>query len=398
MTFRALLAAIAGIAISVVIVVKVMGMKGPPVADNPNMVMTQPVLKSPVPLKSGPQPEVLVSEFEWQFGSMALGETRSHDFIFTNRGKGPLTIKMGETTCQCTYGDLKAGEQRVIPPGSSETIKLTWKPTGATDYFSKGAEILTDDPKQPSINLRVTGKVAEQVTVFPGIEWECPEIFESKSVVCRGGLLSTILDSFNVTSVEARGKPLKFEVLPMTPEQLDDSRKSKSGYEIRVTIPPDMDMGAFRFPVHIKTDVPSITEAEGDSGKFVEFDVTVMGVRKGPITFAGPHWLDEKMAVSLGQFELAKGREVSVPMFIRNPPAEGFKLTKPPEVTPSDLKVEIIPDDRGQGKALRCVLKVSYPASGPRVDHQSLNPGRIHLSTNHPGAPEIDLIVYLSSR
>jgi hypothetical protein len=275
---------------------------------------------------------------------------------------------------------------------------LSWKPTGSTDHFSKGAEIFTDDPKQLSINLRVTGKVADSVSIFPGNEWECPEIYDDKPVICRGGVISTILESFQVTAVEARGKPLKFEVKAMTPDQLNDSRKATSGYEIRVTVPADMDMGAFRFPIVVRTDVPVKNETGEDSDKKVEFDVTVRGARRGPITFAGQNWLEDKMAVTFGQFESSKGKEVSLPMFVRNAPADGLKLTKPAEVTPPDLRVEIIPESKGAGRSQRFTLKVSYPPNLPVIDYQGVTPGRIHLSTNHPGAAEIDLSVYMSSR
>lgn len=398
MSWRVMLAAVLALVISVVVVLKLMGTGPNPVTANPNLIEKAVQDKTPLPIaKGGPQPKVSVSEVEFHFGRMQVGQERSHDFIFTNLGEAPLTIQMGKTTCQCTYGDMKEGEARRILPGQSQTVTLTWKPEFATDEFSKGADIWTDDPDQAQqkISLRAVGIVGARFIVRPEKEWPCPDLVDDKPVVCTGVLGSGVLKDFNITAVESRGTPLEFEVEPLKGEDLK-ANQSGFGFRVKLTVKPDMQMGVFAFPVTIKTDVPEEGE-KAAPGKMTEFEVLISGVRRGPIRLAGPDWIEAKMGIGLGSFEAAVGKNILVPLFVRNPPEEGLQLTKPPEVTPPDLKVEIVRDKKSAGKAARLFLKVEYPAGAPRVSFRNLEPGTIKLFTNHPHAPELELHVYFAA-
>ena len=347
MTVRVLAAAILALIVSIFAAVKLVGVGPSAAAQNPNLV-NRVVIEPPPVVKSGPHPKVSVSEMEFAFGRMEVGESRSHDFVFTNLGEAPLTIKMGETTCQCTYGDLKKGESRKILPGESQKVKLTWKPEFATDHFSKGASILTDDPTHESVGLKIVGIVGSRIAVTPAKEWPCPDVLDDTPVVCTGTVASGTLDDFKVTAIESRGTPLEYELMPLEGDQLKRVQGA-FGYQVRLTIKPDMQMGAFVFPITIKTDVPEAGE-HAVPGKMSEFEVLISGVRRGPVRFAGPDWVEEKMGIRLGAFEAATGKQLLVPMFIRNPPSDGFQLTKPPEVTPADLKVEVVRDEKSEAK------------------------------------------------
>jgi hypothetical protein len=394
MSLRVLAAAFVGLAISIIGVVMVIGIEPAAVSKNPNKVNI-PVIEPPVVAKSGPQPKVSVSETEIEFGRMEVGESRSHDFVFTNVGEAPLTIKMGDTTCQCTYGDLQKGEERKILPGQSQNVKLTWKPEVQTEHFSKGANILTDDPTQKSIGLKIVGIVGSRIAVIPDREWPCPDVLDDKAAHCTGMLVSGVLKDFKVSSIETHGAPIEFELSPLDESQLQ-SQHASAGYQVRLTVKPEIQTGAFAIPITIKTNVPEKSES-GDAEKLFEFNVLISGVRRGPIRFAGPEWIEDKMAIRLGSFEASEGKQLLVPMFIRNPPADGFQLTKAPETTPSELKVELVRDDKSEGKAQRYFLKLDYPAGAPRVEHRIQDPGKIRLFTNHPHASEIELIVYLAA-
>ncbi|MBI3860543.1 MAG: DUF1573 domain-containing protein, partial [Planctomycetia bacterium] len=359
MNIKAVIAGILALAVSIVVVVLVLG-KGPSEAAKYNMVrFEQPKSENPLPIsKSGPQPKVVVSELEYEFGHMQLGEERSHDFVIKNAGEAPLTLQMGETTCQCAYGDLQKGEVRTIQPGDSLSVKLTWKPERHDDHFSKGADIWTNDPDKirQKISLRAVGRVAARFNILPQKEWPCPDVIDNKPAICTGVLGSGVLSEFKITSVESRGTPLEYELEPLAGEDLK-ANLVIFGYHVRITIKPEMQLGTFAIPVTIKTNIPEDKE-NSPSEKMSEFDVLVMGVRRGPIRMVGSDWIDEKMAAHLGSFEATMGKEVQIPMFIRNLPEEGLKFTKPPEVTPPELKVELVREEKSGGRT-RYALKVA---------------------------------------
>jgi hypothetical protein len=397
MGLRILAAAVVGLAISIFLVAKFMGTGSAAVAINPNKVLEPRI--DPIPIKkTGPQPKIQLSEYEYRFRRMEVGETQSHDFVVFNNGEGPLVVKMGKLTCQCTYATLKEGEEITIQPGKSDVIKLTWKPEHPADDFSKGADIITNDPdpSNQKIFLRVTGHVGEAVTIFPPGQWNCPDLLDDKPAICTGTVSSGVLDIFQITSIESRGVPIEYKLVQLEGEMLEKAHRASFGFQVNLKVTPDRPMGVFAFPVTIKTDVPEKGE-NVEPGKMTQFEVLVSGVRRGPLRFTGSNWLEEQMAVVMGSFANAAGKQVVVPMFIHNPPAEGLQFTKPPETVPPDLKLELLREEKSEGKSARYNLKVSYPPKAPRVEHRSQNPGRIRLWTNHPNAPEMELLVYMKS-
>jgi Protein of unknown function (DUF1573) len=396
MNFRAVAAAVVCLAISVYAVVKLLGPGATTGQFNPNKVMeTEP--EGPEISKVGPFPKAEPDSTDFPFVTMVIGETRSHEFNVWNRGEAPLVIRMGATTCQCTYSDLKEGQERIVEPGKFEAIKLTWTPNIITESFSKGAEILTNDPQNRKISLRVSGAVRNNMSVFPPDEWTCEDLMDDKPGICTGMVVSGLLEKFNVTAVERRGVPVEFKLRPMEGDLLAKASHATSGFHVDVTVNPEMEMGFFSFPITIKTDVPDAREP-ADSGKMTEFEILVSGVRRGPIRFAGTPWSEEKMAITMGSFRVDEGVETSVSLFVRNPPEGGFQLTAPPECEPADLKVELTADHSGGNKIPRHQLKLSYPPNAPRVNHRTKNPGKIKLQTNHPAAKTIEIQVYLNSQ
>ena len=54
---------------------------------------------------------------------MQRGTSKSHEFVFRNTGKSPLTVRVGATSCKCTVG--KVSKNR-FAPGESVPVKLEW--------------------------------------------------------------------------------------------------------------------------------------------------------------------------------------------------------------------------------------------------------------------------------
>ena len=388
------LAAILAMSVSGFLVFKLLGQSRPHVVANIIKVDTRksPDLKIP---PTGPYPKAVV-EADYDFGRMEVGEEQSHVYTIHNEGEASLVIQNDGTTCQCTVSDIEKGETREVAPGKSIDIKLTWKPTAQAEQFGKGADFLTNDPEHKKIVLRILGMVAPRMALHPERDWYVGSVNDDQPAVFSGMISSPVVDQFQVVAVESRSPYLSAEVLPIEQQKLE-AHHGLCGYQIRVTLKPEMPMGAFRIPMIIKTDVMERISDGSLGNKPIEFEVLVAGVRRGPIQPIGPQWIDDKMAISLGQFDAAAGKKVTVPVFVKSPPEEGFRLTAPTVCTPDALKFEIQRDEKFTGSHPRYFLTVEYPAGSPRAVHREADPARIRLQTNHPHAREVEFMVYFSA-
>jgi hypothetical protein len=387
------LAAVLAMIVSVFVVFKLLGQGRPHV--EPNIIKAERRTSPSLTISpTGPHPKaVVVAEFE--FGHMEVGEERSHVFTIHNEGAAPLNIENAGTTCQCTVSDMKQGETREVLPGKSVDVTLTWKPTVQAEKFSKGADFHTNDPAHKTIALRILGMVAPRVTVYPEKDWFIANVTDEKPGEFTGAILSPVVDQFQVLAVECRSPLLSAEVVPLDEQRLA-THHGLCGYEIKVTLKPEMPLGPFRFPMTIKTDLPE-RNSDGSLGKPAEFEVLVQGMHRGVIQPNGREWIDEKMAISLGSFEASAGKKVTLTVFVKGPPEEGLRLTAPVVCNPEQLQCDLQRDERAAGSHQRYLLTVEYPAGSPRGVYREADPARIRIQTNHPHAREVEFLVLFSA-
>lgn len=93
---------------------------------------------------------------ECNFGEIKKGEKTNCDFVLTNDGKSPLYVRKTKASCGCTAVTL--GE-KTIEPGKSTTIRATFDSSGKSGHQYKTVTIITNDPKNPEINLTLNGSV-----------------------------------------------------------------------------------------------------------------------------------------------------------------------------------------------------------------------------------------------
>jgi hypothetical protein len=345
------------------------------------------------------RPKAVVEETEHQFGTMEVGEERTHAFIVRNEGQGPLKLEKGPTTCQCTISDVPNGE---IPPGGTAEIVLTWKPTAETEEFNKGATIITNEPNEKGenrkIELTITGIVSARLRISPTGDWTITNMRDYDPTEYVGTLFSPVLDSFNIVSIDSGSPHVTATVEPMS-DAVREENKAKSGYSIRVVVAPSIPVGPFNIPLTLKTDVPQrLPEAEGDGkGKpeskpesipSTEIKVVLRGHRRGPVRMLGREWIDEKMVASMGGFSHQTGKKIMLSMLVTGVPAEGLKLEQP-ETEPSLLKVSFEPQEDFKGEAKMYHVHLEVPPNSPIMNRTADHLARVKVRSNHPRAPEI---------
>ena len=117
---------------------------------------------------SGPQPRILVSEEEWDFGKVIQGEKPTHIFIVKNGGEGDLIIESLKESCACIEASISTTR---IQPGESAELKVSYDTTDYVGKDEKHLHIYSNDPQVPDkwISLYVETEVLQTPSLAPNL-------------------------------------------------------------------------------------------------------------------------------------------------------------------------------------------------------------------------------------
>ncbi len=108
-------------------------------------------------------PQLVVEEPVHDFGEVWIKPTLDHTFVIQNTGAAVLKILKVKPGCGCTTN----GEyNREIPPGGTGRIPLKLR-TSNLAKFTKRVTVTTNDPRNASFKLSLTGTVKPYVTATP---------------------------------------------------------------------------------------------------------------------------------------------------------------------------------------------------------------------------------------
>ncbi len=104
---------------------------------------------------------------EFNFNTIKEGELANFDFKLTNNGKSDLLIRKVKASCGCTAA---TPTETTIKSGQTTTIKTTFNSAGKPGKQNKTVTVITNDPDNTNITLRVTGDVEKVETPQPNNE------------------------------------------------------------------------------------------------------------------------------------------------------------------------------------------------------------------------------------
>ncbi|HUT94048.1 MAG TPA: DUF1573 domain-containing protein, partial [Thermoguttaceae bacterium] len=336
----------------------------------------------------GLPPIVSISEETYDFGFMDADAKGRHEFVFENKGKGPLELKQGASSCKCTVSVLEDGE---IAPGESGVVAIEWtaKQSLGGDEFKQTAQILTNDPERPRLTLTIQGRVTVAARAVPS------EVLFNGVTAGESGSATVRVFGFRSEPLEITGHELAqadtsdyFEVTyePLPSDEVSEEEGATSGCRVKVTLKPGLPVGAFKQKIVLKTS----------SKEVPRIGVPIEGTVTGEISIVGKGWRREDGILHLGSIRSQEGAERT--LFIRAGGLHANEVSyKLVEVYPDLLKIEF-----GETKQLESgkvsltpliiqVPKGSRPASHLGTDEKQL--GRIILETNHPRVPRLQILL-----
>ena len=265
----------------------------------------------PPPLPQGPPPKAAIEggKAEYDFGKAEKETPQSHAFVIRNVGHGPLTVKMWKTSCSCTKAEV---EKTVTPPGGSTKVTLYWH-ARALGPFRQSADVLTNDPDQPTIEFDVTGDIVSSLKVEP------ERVVISDVSPQKGAAATVRIYSFAKTDLKVLHQSLSdspiaklFQVAieNMSASDLKQESGAKSGLLVRITVKPGLPAGRFEQKIHLHLNLVGKPEVV----------VPIQGNVNGPIEVVGKtggSWNAEKGMLMLGQIRAGEGAKAELILLVR---------------------------------------------------------------------------------
>jgi hypothetical protein len=327
-------------------------------------------------------PRIQVDEPNFNFGSMQLGRTKSHEFVIRNVGNAPLTLTAGKPSCQCTRFELV---DETVPPGGSTKGLVEWTAKQERGPFRQTAPLTTNDPLQSRFELTIEGQITEATDFSPsGFYFDKIPFGESKSAEVF--VMAMLQDDLQVTAPEMVHADTrdKFDVKiePAPPDALPNP-SARAGVRITVTALPDLPIGLIHQSLSLRTNMP---EAE-------KLEIPVVGRVVGDISVHGTLWVEEQEVLMLGSIKGSQGRKEKVNIVVRGEGAADVTFQVGP-VDPSELKVTIGESRRLSDTLLHVPVEIEVPPGTrpmARLDTAQGDAGKITLKTTHPKIKELVL-------
>jgi hypothetical protein len=108
------------------------------------------------PQQKANAPKASFDAIEYQFGTTVEGNEVNHGYVITNIGKSTLYIRKLKQSCGCT---VATPEKNELEPGDSTVIRATFRTYGKTGKQLRTIDVITNDPTQAKITLKITGMV-----------------------------------------------------------------------------------------------------------------------------------------------------------------------------------------------------------------------------------------------
>lgn len=331
--------------------------------------------------ETGPYPKAVLEEETHEFGSMELGQTLSHPYVVRNEGEAPLLLDLKAVQCKCTVPTVPKDP---IPPGESVEIMLEWKPEVAAEEFHQMAQIWTNDPENPLLELHVKGAVDRLFYLRPASDWQVNRLNPDDPIEFTGSIVSGIEDEFKIIDYSASTDLIQAEFVPLTPEELEEERV-KSGYRVKGTLSGDTPIGKFRETLTMVTDL-----AENH-----KVAVHVTGFFPGPFSILGKDWIGSEMLLKLGHIKASEGKSVTLSMFV--PREEEPMQVEVQETDPDFLDMTVVRDESFDVPSReRYLLTFTVPPGSPVGSWQGTNVATISATTNRESAPAFELNVEMT--
>jgi hypothetical protein len=336
-------------------------------------------------------PKAVVDRTPWEAGVISTADEFEHTFVLRNTGDAPLEVQPGPVSCKCSLVEVL---QSPVPPGGETQVRfnLTEVSKNTHDVLKPGrqsrdAVLLTNDPQQPRLPLKIEATIVRKLLVDP------PEVVfavnvQDPSEKQRTGetlVFSQTWERFELGSVKSSLAGMKWRIEPLAQEKLKPL-EAKSGYRVAVILPPDMPEDLFSESLSFSA------KPAGSKDPPTDLRLPIHGRVEGRLTLTGPRF-GSNQALYLGTLKRGENARGSFLMKV-NDPRRSLAVTKV-ETTPEFVHVRVVPMGSDPAKAGVYRIEVDVSNALPGV-FKGADAATVKLKTDHPRVPVIQFRVDFS--
>lgn len=342
-------------------------------------------IKKPEISESGPWPKIVVDRKRFEFGSMLLGEKKSHVFTIRNEGDADLELVEGKPTCKCTQFRLS---KHTVAPGESSDLTVEWHGKLVDQNFQHGGSVYSNDPNNPETRFAVAGIVDEAIQMLPAGVWYVNAESGNETGEAEASLISRVIEDLQIKSIEPESPYLEVTSEKMSAERIENLSVRPgviSGQVIRLALKPETPPGTFHSRIVI-----------GIEGVEDSVTVNVAATKQGPVKILAPPgvmWNEEKSGLGLGRFPKEKGREVSLNLLVDHSDFDEPLKLENIDATPSFVEAELDDGVDIGPMRRRYKLTIRIPAGIPAIARSARQPGVLKISTNHPSGQIFNILL-----
>lgn len=311
----------------------------------------------------GQEPIIVFDKTQSDHGTLAEGEKAQFSFHFTNAGKSDLEIQEVQKSCGCTKAEAT---NKKVKPGEGADIEGEVDTTGRSGKQMKTVTVKSNDPKTPSVTLRVEMNIRKEIDLQPSsVNFGVIDLGKEGRQEVK--LTNTGEKPLRVTGIDSNNEKIKAVVVsPSVPDKPGESGPvvgEANPVTIAVSVDASSEMGNVNGQITIHTDNPSKpTLPLYVGGKFSgDIEVYPANVFFGLMRNSQPSNRTARLYSRSGTpFKIEKVETEGMPMTITHKPLEGK-----------------------EGYELQILV------NGELQPDQ--NRGKIHIVTTHPKQKTVDI-------
>ncbi|MCF6156603.1 MAG: DUF1573 domain-containing protein [Candidatus Brocadia sp.] len=110
------------------------------------------------------KPKIVFEEKIYDFGKIYMGEIVKHGFKFKNLGSDELIVTSVKSSCGCTAALVSKSN---LLTGEEGEVQIKFNPGRFVGRVTKSVTVNSNDPKNSTYKLTITGEIIEEVRVSP---------------------------------------------------------------------------------------------------------------------------------------------------------------------------------------------------------------------------------------